>query len=272
LNASTGVGVGGLQENIASSQAFFVKATGAASLTFKESFKNTNASSASFLRTATSELEFLRFKVQQGSNWDEAGVLFYPGSEDGQDNFDALNLAGSAVDVAAIMDNGTNAAIHVLPQIGEQRIIPLKVQTPSNGPATFRFEGMENFQANVSLYLKDDYLGTLTDIRQNPEQTFDALSNQSYNRFSLILATEVLTETNAKMEKKNLRLYPNPAQNKVTVFSPMEGNLTILNALGQKVQTQSVISGQNHLDISRLPQGMYWIKMQGMAEEKLVVE
>jgi hypothetical protein len=272
LGASSGVGVGGLQENISSSQAFFVKATGAANLTFKESFKNTGAASSSFLRTATNELEFLKFKVQQGSNWDEAGVLFYPGSEDGQDNFDALNLTGSAVDVAAIMDNGTNAAINVLPQIGEQRIIPLKVQTPANGPATFRFEGMENFQANVSLYLKDDYQGTLTDIRQNPEQTFDALSNQSYNRFSLILATEVLTGTNAKMEKKSLRLYPNPAQNKVTVFSPVAGELIIFNALGQKVQTRSVVNGQNHLDISGLPQGMYWIKMQGMAEEKLVVE
>ena len=82
----------------------------------------------------------------------------------------------------------------------------------------------------------------------------------------------MLTGTDAKREKKSLRLYPNPAQNKVTVYSPVAGNLTIFNALGQKVQTRSVVSGQNHLDISRLPQGMYWIKMQGMAEEKLVVE
>jgi uncharacterized repeat protein (TIGR02543 family) len=272
LGAGTGVGVGGLQESISSSQAFFVKAMGAANLTFKESFKNTGAASSSFLRTATNDLEFLKFKVQQGINWDEAGVLFYPGAEEGEDIYDALNLMGSAVDVAMVMTGGKNASIGVLPAIGDQRVIPLKVRTPSNGQATFHFEGIDHFSPMIQLYLKDEYLGTLTDIRQHPDVSFESVAAQSYNRFSLVLLTINLRVETENVDKKALRIFPNPAQNKVTVFSPVAGNLTIFNALGQKVETRSVVSGQNHLDISRLPQGMYWIKMQGMAEEKLVVE
>jgi len=272
LGAGSGVGVGGLQESIPSSQAFFVKATGAASLTFKESFKNTSAASLSFLRTATSDPEFLKFKVQQGSNWDEAGVLFYPGSEDGQDNFDALNLTGSAVDVAAIMDNGTNAAINVLPQIGEQRIIPLKVQTPLSGPATFRFEGMENIPSTISMYLKDDFLGSLTDIRQNPEISFEAEAGQVYNRFSLILAEQVLTGSENNLVEKKLSLHPNPASNRVSVYSPAAGELELINALGQKIKTQSIKSGRNEVNLTGLPKGMYQVRLKGLNVEKLLVE
>jgi hypothetical protein len=272
LNASTGVSVGGLQENIPSSQAFFVKANGAGNLAFKESFKNTAANSASFLRTATSDLELLKFKVQQGSSWDEAGVLFYPSAAEGLDNFDALNLAGSAVDVATVMADGKNAAIEVLPQIGEQRIIPLKVQIPANGMATFRFEGMENFPAVVSIYLKDDNLGLLTNLRQNPDVEFEAVSSQSYNRFSLIIASEVLTSNVGAIQKKALRIFPNPAQTSATVFSPQAGELELYNAMGQKVKSQTTLIGQNHLDVSGLPKGMYWIRMEDMTEEKLIVE
>ncbi|MFN9975223.1 MAG: hypothetical protein ACK58T_35560, partial [Phycisphaerae bacterium] len=109
------------------------------------------------------------------------------------DNYDALNLTGSAVDVATVMADGKNAAIEVFPQIGEQRILPLKVQTATSGAASFRFEGMENFPSNISMYLKDDFLGSLTNIRQNPEISFEAEAGQVYNRFSLILAEQVLT-------------------------------------------------------------------------------
>jgi hypothetical protein len=271
LNASTGVGVGGLQENIASSQAFFVKANGAGNLAFKESFKNTAANSASFLRTATNELEFLKFKVQQGSHWDEAGVLFYPSAAEGLDNYDALNLTGSAVDVATVMADGKNAAIEVLPHIGEQRIIPLKVQIPANGPASFRFEGMENIPSNTSIFLKDDFLGTLTDIRQNPEISFEAEAGQVYNRFSLILAEQVLTGSESNLVQKKLSIYPNPATNRVSVYSPAAGELELINALGQKVKTQSILSGRNEVNISGLPKGMYQVRMEEYVI-KLMVE
>jgi hypothetical protein len=217
-------------------------------------------------------LEFLKLKVQQGSNWDEAGVLFYPSANEGLDNLDALNLTGSAVDVATVMADGKNAAIEVLPQIGEQRIIPLKVQTPANGTATFSFEGMQNFPSSVSIYLKDDFLGSLINIRQNPELSFESDVNMSQNRFSLIIAEQVLTETNTSLHSKTLHLYPNPAKNQVVVYSPASGILEIFNAMGQRVKTLTILKGPNHLDISSLPKGMYQVRMEGLNVEKLIVE
>jgi hypothetical protein len=272
LNAGSGVGVGGLQENIASSQAFFVKASGAANLTFKESFKNTAANSVSFLRTASSELEFLKFKVQQGSKWDEAGILFYPSASEGLDNFDALNLTGSAVDVATVMADGKNSSIEVFPQIGEQRIIPLKVQIPANGTASFHFEGMENFAPSVSFFLKDEFNGTVTNIRQHPEQSFEGITGATYNRFSLIIASDLMTANMDNIPKKRLHLFPNPARSAVAVFSPEAGQLEIYNSMAQKVKTQYMLKGQNILNISGLSNGLYWIKVVGFPDEKLIIE
>ena len=269
LNASTGVGVGGLQENIASSQGFFVKANGAGNLAFKESFKNTAANSASFLRTATSDLEFLKFKVQQGSHWDEAGVLFYPSAAEGLDNYDALNLTGSAVDVATVMADGKNAAIEVFPQIGEQRILPLKVQTPASGAASFRFEGMENFPSNISMYLKDDFLGSLTDIRQHPEISFEAEASLVYSRFSLILAEQVLTGSENNLVQKKLSLHPNPASKVATLnFSSSKGSaysLRVINSIGQSVYSTDGMAAEGtntiKLNLEKLSSGLYIVQL-----------
>jgi hypothetical protein len=74
------------------------------------------------------------------------------------------------------------------------------------------------------------------------------------------------------LKKEEMSLFPNPAQTSATVFSPVAGELELFNALGQKVKTQSILIGQSCLDVSGLPKGIYWIKVQGMGEEKLVVE
>jgi hypothetical protein len=107
----------------------------------------------------------------------------------------------------------------------------------------------------------------------------DMISHSAYVRLVLRNNDASLQAFNALavsckqgLKKEKMSLFPNPAQNKVTVYSPVAGELIIFNALGQKVATQSVVVGQNQLDILGLPKGMYWIKMQGMAEEKLVVE
>ena len=272
LNANTGLGVGIGGANIASSQSFFVKATGATNLTFKESFKNTGANSGSFLRTTTEALEFLKFRVSQNNLWDESAVLFYPGSTNGVDNFDALNLSGSAVDVAAVMDNGTNAAINVLPEIGDQRIIPLKVQTPTNGTASFSFEGINQFPLGVQIYLKDDEMGILQNLRTNPAYAFQGNSAQAFNRFSLIFIGDAVTAGANVIPQSKWSLYPNPAMLEVFVQSPNAANARLMNALGQQVMQIALQAGQNRIDLRSLPRGMYWLNSEGQSPQKLVVE
>ena len=61
------------------------------------------------------------------------------------------------------------------------------------------------------------------------------------------------------------RIYPNPAKDRVTIEGT--GTLTITNTLGQTILTKEI----NDKETIELPQGMYFVKMNGVTR-KIVVE
>ena len=102
--------------------------------------------------------------------------------------------------------------------------------------------------------------------------SFEAEASLVYSRFSLILAEQVLTGAESKLLQKKLSLHPNPAQQKVSVYSPEAGELELINALGQKIKTQTILSGRNEVNLTGLPKGMYQLRLKGWSVEKLIVE
>ncbi|MEO8760725.1 MAG: T9SS type A sorting domain-containing protein [Bacteroidia bacterium] len=63
--------------------------------------------------------------------------------------------------------------------------------------------------------------------------------------------------------KNNLMVYPNPANSNITISSLTEfGIITIYNALGEIVLKQNSNNKQEKINISALPQGVYFIKTQ----------
>ena len=59
-----------------------------------------------------------------------------------------------------------------------------------------------------------------------------------------------------------LTVYPNPAIDKIIVenSNTISGNLSIENLTGQKLLTQQVIEAKTQIDISNLPNGVYFVK------------
>ena len=65
---------------------------------------------------------------------------------------------------------------------------------------------------------------------------------------------------------QGFRLFPNPAEDKITVTNdnPEKGNiLAIQNLLGQTLQSQPFASGLLNLDISHLGEGVYLMVLSG---------
>lgn len=88
---------------------------------------------------------------------------------------------------------------------------------------------------------------------------FDLIGDQIQSKQS---SAKILSQDS--MVFKDLKVYPNPSQDKVTIDLPSElknnVNITVLNAQGKQVQTQ-VINAQNKtLDISDLQAGVYLIQ------------
>jgi hypothetical protein len=65
---------------------------------------------------------------------------------------------------------------------------------------------------------------------------------------------------NIASEMQEIKIYPNPASNEITVLSNIElANISIYNQSGQKVMDHSLNSRETKIDISQLPIGMYFI-------------
>jgi len=80
-----------------------------------------------------------------------------------------------------------------------------------------------------------------------------------------------LTNIESENEKQNLIiLIPNPAKGKITISSSALTGITqlsIFNVSGEKVLERQLINTETQLDISTLPQGVYFVKLQN---EKMV--
>lgn len=59
-----------------------------------------------------------------------------------------------------------------------------------------------------------------------------------------------------------LKAYPNPASSSITIETPEDGLLEIVNLQGQNVLHTRIQQGQTVVDISQLATGMYFIKLQ----------
>ena len=69
----------------------------------------------------------------------------------------------------------------------------------------------------------------------------------------------------------DLKIYPNPAQNEVTIESKQPGPVTLLDVQGRVLRQIPNISSPLRLDISTLPAGLYLIRSGGVTKQ-IVVE
>lgn len=277
LNASTGIGTGISSQYIASSQGFFVKASGAGSVTFKEAHKS-NANATSFLRDGQLP-NMLKMKVAQGNDWDETALLFYPGGAVGRDQFDADNLGGSAVDVSTKPTSGLNLAINIMPELNARYEVPVSFTTAGTGRTTLSFTGLETFDSNYGVYLRDNFLGTLTDLNSTSTLDIQVTSNPASSgssRFTLVFSPNSVTGIHETIAKTaTMSIWPNPASANAKLnvslnhFGGNTATVMLTDVTGKVVRMQSVsLSGDAtaSFDISALPAGVYTLKAQGVAQ------
>jgi hypothetical protein len=86
------------------------------------------------------------------------------------------------------------------------------------------------------------------------------------------------TNTMDQSKTENLTINPNPAKDIITISSPLiteNTNLSVCNVSGEKVMERQLTEKEAQLDISALPRGVYFVRVQNekMVEvEKMVKE
>lgn len=91
------------------------------------------------------------------------------------------------------------------------------------------------------------------------------------------ITTEISTENN--LANENISVFPNPSnghfQLNIDNFNSQKINLEIFNAIGERVYTSSITKQQNEIDLSNLPEGIYFVKMistNQMYQQKIIIQ
>ncbi len=75
---------------------------------------------------------------------------------------------------------------------------------------------------------------------------------------STLLPVEDVTVPQSKIS-----IYPNPVSTHITIETPFQGQLTILNLQGQELLNQQITEPKTQVDISTLPSGIYFVRVTG---------
>ncbi|MEI8049749.1 MAG: hypothetical protein WCI92_20425, partial [Bacteroidota bacterium] len=184
-----GVGNAGGSQYIAPGQSFFVHTniTGSGSSLIMDNRVRVH-NSVSFLKDNGIIPNLLRIRSTVNDGIDETTVRFTESATSGFDSeWDAYKLAGGpdAPQLSSVASDNTNLSINSLPVEGGNITLPLKFSYFTAGDVTFTASGMETFEKNGPIYLEDQLLNKIINLRLNPTYTFSYQPGNAIDRFVL---------------------------------------------------------------------------------------
>jgi len=249
-------------------QAFWVRVSNdgdIASLTFKNSMRSHQTGN---LLKSDTQNDIIRLKVSNGTNSDEAIVLFNSDATNAFDAFDSEKMSNNDASIPELYTvvNSQKLVINGLESAVSSPIIPLGFKTAKSGTFTISAKSIEGLDG-VPVILEDKLLNISQDLTQTADYSFSSDSVDNASRFVLRLksttaANEVDTYVNIFAKTKAIA---------VTTTESV-GKITVTDVLGRTITTQTIVSTQTEIEV---PTGVYFVTVQtndGLVTKQVVVE
>jgi hypothetical protein len=167
-------------------QSFFVQTTSNQSFSMNNNVRI--HSNELFTKQSNAVENTLRLNIEANNYADEILLRFNDTATASYDPaWDALKLSGSAEapQLSIVTDDSDKLSISSMPHNDGEIIIPLHFTLSASGMATFTGSGMETFDPLATIYLEDQALNKLNDLRTNPEYAFSYQAGSAADRFRL---------------------------------------------------------------------------------------
>jgi hypothetical protein len=263
-------------KNIQSGQAFFVANSATTTFTISESHKVSGNSNTWFEKTANTEntenadkIRVLLYK-QDNTNWRLADGILAVNSAIGIDAVDATDTNKMTnFNETILFRNGTsNLAIEYrgLPLAGT--VQPMRLTGTTVQPYQLRVYTENYSNSDLQPYIEDTQTGTLTAIPIDgsivtlPFTGQVANSTTPDNRFRISYQAALSNNNPSAIFSA---IYPNPVQEGWFTID-LKNNMalatySLINLLGQEVQTGELIAQQNLIRVKPLEQGVYVLQI-----------
>jgi hypothetical protein len=279
-DAELHTGTNGITRYIASGQAFFVRATSSSSptLTFTENVKCRQIGNSYFKPNKNpAAFPMLRMTlIDDSADFDEALILIdsVNGTPQPTDDRDAAKFFNDALNIYTVTANKSNLAFNAINIPGASDTINVSVWSYDSTSISTKhhkisFSEFESIDPSINLYLLDNYLNVVTNIRSTNEYDFMITTDvNSYGngRFKIIL-NNTNTSLPTTFKKQNIVLYPNPANEKLYLqsldFSTSTINYIIYDLMGREIMkgNSSLENSISEINIDTLEKGNYLIRV-----------
>jgi hypothetical protein len=294
LGATYGANTNTPPNVIPSSQAFFVKlsspGTYSANLAINENAKVTNTN-GTFSRTAVAGNQVkIRLSSIEVPNYQYDGMVkFDPSATYGFDHgLDVDPFTTSNFDFSLVSEDGTPLLLNTVPLLTDFQVIPVRMDYKGrSGNYKFNFLDGESISNGADVYLRDNYLGTMTSMNVASEYPFVAIMNDptgASDRFEIVV-TASITGVSKSINSIGLSIYPNPSSStsKVTIgvngAKGSKASIVIVDVVGKVVYTDNMTisadakTSEKSIDLG-LAAGVYTVKVSTTGKtftDKLVI-
>jgi hypothetical protein len=219
-----------------------VKATAASPvLSLTESVKVSNTSPI-LLKTGD-ELNTLRIKLFKDSmENDETVIRFYEGKNDEFiDGEDVSKFVNENVNVASSFGNGVYSMVNYLSLNSlTNKVVKLAAWVSTPGSYKMEFNQTEDFDANVKIYLRDNYKNTVTNLRDIHTYTFKIDTSKASTqdgRLEIIFTDKAYTSTLENIsDGSDVMVYPNPAKDYIFISGiKNQSNISLYSSIGELI-------------------------------------
>ncbi len=153
---------------------------------------------------------------------------------------------------------------YILTNTGDFDVFIAKYNTSGNVLWASSVAGaLHDYATSVAL----DDLGNsyLTGYFFSPTLTFGSFILTNAGSFDVFIAKleTTITGINDVNSSLNVTVFPNPAFTTITIETPAPSQLSILNLNGQELLKQTITEPKTVIDISSLPNGVYFVRVTG---------
>jgi hypothetical protein len=264
-NGTTGSLTDGI---IPAMQGFFVKAANSgATLTIPQSSRT--HSSHLYYKDSGLPLNTLRLNVAGNECFDAVFIGFNDlATEDYDSEFDVRKLYGiqQAPQLYSIIP-GNELSINILPETGDDRIVPLRFECEV--PSTFTLEaaGMDGFDLNTEFYLEDLKEGVIQNIGDDPVYVFSSELGDDPSRFLLHFGNP---NTVGETILNPVKVYADNGVIHILNLTQRQASVCVFDEIGRQIAEKQV-NGENTMGIKvETGNGYYIVKVQ--TGEKFITE
>jgi hypothetical protein len=266
---------GAITELIAPGQGFFVKSqAGGGSVDFRTTMRRSGSSDDFILgrEASSTNVALSKLLLTSSNNSANTSIYFIEGTTRGLDaGYDAGSFQGSSGEFAIftnlVEDNqGLDIAIQSLPYSDfNDVVIPLGVTALAGIPLTISLE--ENLYSpvpsNVSLYLEDTLLNTLT-LLNTSDYTFTPTDNLvGTGRFFLRYSADTLSTISSDLD--NMLIYADNANDNIVIKGQLteKSNAVLYDIHGRIILSKDldISNSVNTIDVANLSTGIYIIQL-----------